>query len=130
MSGLRHSLYYDARKFHVDYRTAFGRMLRSIERALLEQFKGEPPVTARLIAQRTSFKLMRAATYESAVIKSCENPSRNADLDYVTLTNSIRTDLTLLAGMAQQSAQPDTPDTPDLQKYLSLAGKKGDPNGT
>jgi hypothetical protein len=124
MRQLIHGLYFRPEKHKVDYRTRLGKTLKAVTAALLEQFPSPAPVIAQLLAQRTAFKLVRAANFESFVLQQPqEAPALNADQDYIKLTASIRADIQALFAMAKQGG-PEK-EIPDLQAYLKALKKGG-----
>jgi hypothetical protein len=125
MSQLVHGLYFRPEKHKVDHRTRLGRALKGIVAALLEPFPSPAPVAAQLLAQRTAYKLVRAASYEAFVLSEAQAPALNADQDYLKLTASIRADLQTLHVMARHGG-PDK-DAPDLTAYLEALKKEAIP---
>jgi hypothetical protein len=124
MKQLTHGLYFRPEKHKVDYRTRLGKTLKAVTAALLEQFPSPAPVIAQLLAQRTAFKLVRAASFETFLLQQIqEAPSLSADQDYLKLTASIRADIQTLFAMAKQGG-PEK-EAPDLQTYLEALKKGG-----
>jgi hypothetical protein len=125
MRQLTHGLYFRPEKHKVDYRTRLGKTLKSVTAALLEQFPSPAPAIAQLLAQRTAFKLVRAAKFEAFVLQQPqEAPALNADQDYIKLTASIRADIQALFVMAKQGG-PEK-EIPDLQAYLKALKEGGE----
>jgi hypothetical protein len=124
MRQLIHGLYFRLEKHKVDYRTRLGKTLKAVTAALLEQFPSPPPVAAQLLAQRTAFKLVRAANFEAFMLKEAQvAPALNADQDYLKLTASIRADIQTLFVMSKQGGPGK--EIPDLQAYLEALKKGG-----
>ena len=125
MKQLTHGLYFRLEKHKVDYRTRLGKTLKAVTAALLEQFSSPAPVIAQLLAQRTAFKLVRAASFETFLLQQPqEAPALNADQDYLKLTASIRADIQALFAMAKQGGPEKG--LPDLQTYLEALKKGGE----
>lgn len=125
MKQLTHGLYFRPEKYKVDYRTRLGKTLKAVTAALLEQFPAPAPIIAQLLAQRTAFKLVRAANFEAFVLQQPqEAPALNADQDYLKMTASIRADIQALFVMSKQGGGPEK-DIPDLQAYLEALQKGG-----
>jgi hypothetical protein len=124
MTQLIHGLYFRPEKHKIDYRTRLGKSLKAVTEALLSQFPAPAPVVAQLLAQRTSFKLLRAASFENFILQNPqEAPTLNADQDYLKLTASIRADIQTLFTMAKQGG-PEK-EAPDLQAYLKTLKREG-----
>ncbi|MFZ5447888.1 MAG: hypothetical protein ACOZFS_04535 [Thermodesulfobacteriota bacterium] len=126
MRQLTHGLYFRPEKHKVDYRTRLGKTLKAVTAALLEQFPSPPPVAAQLLAQRTAFKLVRAANFEAFMLQEPQagGPTLNADQDYLKLTASIRADIQALFVMSKQGSGLEK-EVPDLQTYLEALKKGG-----
>lgn len=113
---LSHGLYFNPAKFQVDFRSRLGKALKGIVGALLGQFPSPCPPAAQLLAQRTAFKLVRAASYEAFIFNGEKVPPLKADQSYLTLTASIRADFQLLWQMAKDGGGGER--VPDLREYL------------
>lgn len=124
MRQLTHGLYFRPEKHKIDYRTRLGKSLKAVTEALLSQFPSPAPVIAQLLAQRTAFKLVRAASFETFILQQPqEAPALNADQDYIKLTASIRADIQALFAMAKQGEAEK--EVPNLQAYLEALKKGG-----
>jgi hypothetical protein len=109
-----HGLYIDPVK--VDRRTRIAQLRKGLKAALLERFPAPAPAAAQLLADRTSVKLLRVAAYEAFILAG-NLPSDRANQDYLSLTESIRKDLTILWQMAKDGVSERVP---DLREYLEI----------
>jgi len=109
-----HGLYIDPVK--VDRRTRIAQLRKGLKAALLERFPAPAPAAAQLLADRTSVKLLRVAAYEAFILAG-NLPSDKANQDYLSLTESIRKDLTMLWQMARDGGSERVP---DLREYLEI----------
>ena len=121
LETLSHGLYFHPDKFVIDGRSSMGQGIKRIVEALLERFPEPAPAVAKLLAQRTAYKLLRAASYEGWVLSGVQPPCQRADLDYLKLTGSIRADIQVLYIMSKDAAPGDK--TPDLKEYLEMLRK-------
>jgi len=121
LETLSHGLYFHVDKFVVDGRSSLGQSIKQIVGALLERFPDPAPAAAKLLAQRTAYKLIRAASYEGWVLSGVQPPGASADRDYLKLTGSIRADIQTLYVMSKDAAPSDK--TPDLKEYLEMLKK-------
>ena len=121
LETLSHGLYFHPDKFVIDGRSALGQGIKRIVEALLERFSDPAPAVAKLLAQRTAYKLLRAASYEGWVLAGIQRPLARADRDYLKLTGSIRADIQTLYVMSKDAAPGDK--TPDLKEYLAMLQK-------
>jgi hypothetical protein len=121
LETLSHGLYFNIEKFVVDGRSSLGQSLKKLVESLLERFAAPVPAIAQLLAQRTAYKLLRAASFEAFVLSGIEAPGQSADADYLKLTGSIRADIQTLYVMSKDAAPGDK--TPDLKEYLEMLKK-------
>jgi hypothetical protein len=115
LPAVLHGLYIDLVGFQIDRRTRIAQTIKKLTFSLLERFSSPAPAAAQLLAQRTAFKLIRAASFEVFVLNGGK-ASERVESDYISLTESIRKDIQSLWLMAKD-AGPDKP-KPDLQTYL------------
>jgi len=109
-----HGLYIDPVK--VDKRTRIAQLRKGLKVALLERFPAPAPAAAQILADRTSVKLLRVAAYEAFVLAG-NLPSDKANQTYLSLTESIRKDITMLWQMARDGGGERVP---DLREYLEI----------
>jgi hypothetical protein len=121
LQTISHGLYFHPDKFAIDGRSTLGQALSKIVRNLLEPFPQPAPAMAQLLAQRCSYKLVRAASYEMSVISGNNTPALSADQDYLRLTGSIRSDIQAIYGMLKDGNLADR--APDLKEYLETLRK-------
>lgn len=121
-----HGLYFHPEKHRVDGRSKLGKALKGLRRALLQGFPTPAPILAQLLAQRLSFKLIRAASFEAHVLsEGAHDPDLAGEQDYLRLTGSIRADLSTLFSMARQGNVEK--EAPDLAQYLEAIRKQAIP---
>jgi hypothetical protein len=123
LETMQHGLYFNIDKFVVDGRSSLGQSLKKLVESLLERFAAPVPAIAQLLAQRTAYKLLRAASFEAFVLSGVQPPAAGTDADYLKLTGSIRADLQTLYVMSKDAAPGDK--TPDLKEYLEMLKKAG-----
>jgi hypothetical protein len=109
-----HGFYIDPVK--VDGRTRVALLRKNLRNVLLERFSNPVPAAAQILADRTSVKLLRVAALESFILAG-NLPSDRANQDYLSLTESIRKDLTILWQMAKDGVGEKVP---DLREYLEI----------
>jgi hypothetical protein len=119
LATLGHGLYFHPEKFKIDSESDLGQALTQIVDTLLEDFPGDKPPygMARLLAMRTAFKLIRAASYEAFVFSGEELPALLADTNYLKLTGSIRADIQTLHILSKEAGGGDK--APSLEEYLA-----------
>lgn len=93
----------------LDGRTTTAKVIRELKREL-QEYVGQPTITAELLIQRIIYKHIRLSQYENAFV---ENPKSEEKMHYLPMSNSLRLDLQTLKDMVGQKKQP-----PDLQGYL------------
>jgi hypothetical protein len=116
----RHGLYRELTK--IDGRTRIALLKKNLRGALLEHFLAPAPAVAQIIADRCALKLIRAASFETFVLRG-ERPAPNADRDYLSLTESIRKDIQALWIMSRDNGPAKQP--PDLETYLASLREAG-----
>jgi hypothetical protein len=92
MGATRHGLYFRADKLEIEPDSSLGIFFKRTLEGLLERFPDPPPLAAAALAQRLTYKLIRAASFEAYVLQSGEAPSPTADANYLHLAGSIRSD--------------------------------------
>jgi hypothetical protein len=119
LQTMAHGLYFDVTKFQIDGRSSLGKQIHRVLVALLEPFSKPIPAPAEMLARRTAYKLLRAASFEAYILGG-GTPAPSTDQDYLRLTGSIRADLQLLHVMAKGNGGGDAP---DLKEYLEALRK-------
>ncbi len=123
LQTMSHGLYFHPEKFAIDGRSTLGQALSKIVRSLLEPFPQPAPAMARLLAQRCAYKLVRAASYEMAILTKKTTPVLSADQDYLRITGSIRSDISAIYTMLKDGNLANQ--APDLKEYLEMLKKAG-----
>jgi hypothetical protein len=122
---LNHGLFFDPRRTSLDGRYRVARIIRNLEKHLLEPFKEPYPAGVLLIVQRCAFKALRCKSFETYVLnhKTSGSPPESSDDKYIKFAGSLTKDVELLHRMAQE-----TPANPlkTLEEYLAGVKKAGE----
>ncbi|MGA9755777.1 MAG: hypothetical protein WBV23_11625 [Desulfobaccales bacterium] len=113
---VKHGLYMALERHDIDGRTRLAQVLRRATELLLEGHKEPAPGPAQLLAQRCAVKLIRAASYEAALLGGKVELGAGTEKDYLMLCNSIRADIMAMSALAKDGQLPEK--APSLQEYL------------
>ncbi len=114
---VKHGLYMALERHEIDGRTRLAQILRRATELLLEGHKEPAPGPAQLLAQRCAVKLIRAASYEAALLGGKVELGAGTEKDYLMLCNSIRADIMALSTLMKEGQPSDRP--PSLEEYLA-----------
>jgi hypothetical protein len=121
MQATMHGLYFKPERLEIIPDSPMGRFAKRTLEGLLERFPDPPPLAAVALAQRLTYKLIRAASFEAYVLQSGKPPAPTADANYLSLAGSIRADIQTLWGMSKDAA-PEAK-IPTLEDYLKTLEK-------
>jgi len=106
---------------YIDQRTTLGSVVKILQDEL-RAYVGEPNVVTDALSHRIIYKIVRCSLYETGQLQKDAAVNEEAD-HYLSMTNSLRSDLQLLARFAGKSKPPN------LDDYLKeVYGNKTDNN--
>ena len=122
--AITHGLFFDPCRMSLDGRLRVARIVRDLEKHLLEPFKEPYQAGVLLIVQRCAYKALRCKSFENWILRQKEHgyPPESSDDKYIKIAGSLAKDVELLWRMAAEA--PSKP-LQTLEQYLTGAKAAG-----
>jgi hypothetical protein len=117
LGDLKHGLYLDLSRLQVPEDSPLGQYFKETVAGLLERFAEPAPALAVVIAHNLAFKIIRARSFMMAVLGSGQEPAPTADLNFLHLSGSMRSDVRELWQMSKDN-RPVEPRPPEWLEHV------------
>ena len=118
--SIKHGLYLDLEKYKIDGRSALGQTLARSRAALAALFPGgKPNALASTLINVVVYKSLKIELFQNCDLATGK-ATPTAMAHYLSMSNSLRSDITTLLAMTQQEPADDDL---DLREYLATIKK-------